>query len=147
MLTKADEGGSSKCWPLLTRGGGGLGNCWRLLTRGGGGVWKPPKLADIICGQPLGLRIAISPLLTYFVNTCLAIWLVDKTCGQMLFGSLSCLSTLWTTITREIQILQRFQLLFLCGLLWYHWLWFSTKIMFSPPRKPSPQIVVSFCSK
>ena len=37
-------------WRRLTRGGGGVR---QLLTRGGGGVWKPPKLADIICGQPL----------------------------------------------------------------------------------------------
>ena len=22
------------------------------MTKGGGGVWKPPKLADIICEQP-----------------------------------------------------------------------------------------------
>ena len=36
MLMIGDEGGSGKCWPLLTRG-----------------VWKPPNLAGVICEQPL----------------------------------------------------------------------------------------------
>ena len=42
MLTIADRGG---------RGGQAIADdCWRGVE---GGVWKPPKMADIICGQPL----------------------------------------------------------------------------------------------
>ena len=31
----------------------GVGQMLMKADEGGGGVWKPPKLADIICGQPL----------------------------------------------------------------------------------------------
>ena len=41
MLTKADKGG------------GGVKQLLTIAEEGGRGVWKPPKLADIICGQPL----------------------------------------------------------------------------------------------
>ena len=65
------------CWPNFDEGshreGGGSNKCWRLLTRGGGGVWKPPKLADIICGQPLTLPSyfwLVSILPCYLVITC-----------------------------------------------------------------------------
>ena len=45
MLTKADEGGRG-VMQLLT-----------IADEGGGGGPKPPKLADIICGQPLILSM------------------------------------------------------------------------------------------
>ena len=40
--TNADEG-----WQ---EGEGSLGKCWPFLTRGWG-VWKPPILAEVMCGQ------------------------------------------------------------------------------------------------
>ena len=52
MLTKADKGG---------RGGqADADDCWR---GGEGGVWKPLKLADVICGQPLSWnKLALNPI-------------------------------------------------------------------------------------
>ena len=56
MLTKADEGGrggklnADHCW---RRGEGGSAKCWPLLTEGGGGGQEPLFLADVICERPL----------------------------------------------------------------------------------------------
>ena len=41
---------------MLTKDDEGVGGVSQKVTKddeGGGGVWKPPKLADIICEQPL----------------------------------------------------------------------------------------------
>ena len=51
--------GLAKCWRRLTRGRRGVRQLLTIADEGGGGVWKPPKLAAIICGQPLIMIINI----------------------------------------------------------------------------------------
>ena len=38
---------------MMTKGGGGVSQKVTKDDEGGGKVWKPPKLTDIICEQPL----------------------------------------------------------------------------------------------
>ena len=60
MLMKADLGGRGGQANAENADEGGRGgqaiadDCWR---GGEGGVWKPPKLADVICGQPLSVAL------------------------------------------------------------------------------------------
>ena len=37
---------------MLAKGGGGVRQMLTIDDARGRGVWKPPNLADVICGQP-----------------------------------------------------------------------------------------------
>ena len=86
------------------------------------------------------LRIPISPMLSYFVNTCLAIWPVNRKSGQMQFWSLTCFSIMLST-SREIKILQDF--LVWAAVISLAVIFYQDNVL--PPKKP--QIVVSFRSE
>ena len=50
---KGGKGGRVNAYEGWRGGKGGSSKCWPLLTRRWGGIWKPPNLADVICEQPL----------------------------------------------------------------------------------------------
>ena len=58
-MTKYDfwQGGMANFWFFLTRGEGGTPISYFWLTSGTGEVWTPPFLADIICEQPLMVKL------------------------------------------------------------------------------------------
>ena len=51
------------------------------MTKGGGGVWKPPKLADIICEQPFTSLPHWDAIIVDSLNT--ALWVKSGNRGNL----------------------------------------------------------------